>query len=212
MDAADLDTTAPLLGEPLPVELMNTIWADREGAHDALREDGDLAGWLRAVRQRFLPPMSPDGPVDDPGPAPQLARQFRQLRNALRYLAAVATGDQRPAAASDVSDLAGAVTVVNQASAVAPGWSELAWPEGGAATRTSRSSRAYPAAALSRIAEQAVDLFTGADLVNLRTCQGPGCVLYFVRNHSRREWCSAGCGNRARVARHYQRHHIDAKS
>nr|WP_279582460.1 CGNR zinc finger domain-containing protein [Fodinicola feengrottensis] len=23
----------------------------------------------------------------------------------------------------------------------------------------------------------------------------------------RREWCSASCGNRARVARHYDRHH-----
>ena len=40
----------------------------------------------------------------------------------------------------------------------------------------------------------------------LRACLGPGCVLYFVQQHPRREWCSAGCGNRARVARHYHRH------
>ncbi|WP_317183827.1 CGNR zinc finger domain-containing protein [Intrasporangium sp.] len=39
----------------------------------------------------------------------------------------------------------------------------------------------------------------------MRACYGPGCVLYFVREHTRREWCSAGCGNRARVARHYHR-------
>ena len=29
------------------------------------------------------------------------------------------------------------------------------------------------------------------------------CVQYFVKDHPRREWCSAACGNRARVARHY---------
>ncbi|MFI6847287.1 CGNR zinc finger domain-containing protein [Kitasatospora sp. NPDC050467] len=34
---------------------------------------------------------------------------------------------------------------------------------------------------------------------------GPGCVLYFVKKHPRREWCSAGCGTRARAARHYER-------
>lgn len=26
-----METSAPLLGEPLPVELMNTIWADHGG-------------------------------------------------------------------------------------------------------------------------------------------------------------------------------------
>jgi predicted RNA-binding Zn ribbon-like protein len=40
----------------------------------------------------------------------------------------------------------------------------------------------------------------------LRACLAPGCVVYFIKNHPRREWCSAGCGNRARSARHYQRH------
>ena len=56
------------------------------------------------------------------------------------------------------------------------------------------------------IAEAAVLLFTSPDAGRLRACPGPGCVLYFVRAHPRREWCSAVCGNRARVARHYQRH------
>ncbi|MFD2356647.1 CGNR zinc finger domain-containing protein [Nonomuraea ferruginea] len=28
-------------------------------------------------------------------------------------------------------------------------------------------------------------------------------MLYFLRDTPRREWCSAGCGNRARAARHY---------
>src|SRR6266851_2221676 len=39
----------------------------------------------------------------------------------------------------------------------------------------------------------------------LRACHAPGCVLYFVKSHPRREWCSVACGNRARAARHYDK-------
>jgi predicted RNA-binding Zn ribbon-like protein len=50
-------------------------------------------------------------------------------------------------------------------------------------------------------------LMAGENPVGLRACYAPGCVLYFVNSHPRREWCSTACGNRARAARHYQRHH-----
>ena len=46
-------TTAPLLGEPLAVEFMNTIWADRSGVHDALASDAEVLAWLRAVHPRL---------------------------------------------------------------------------------------------------------------------------------------------------------------
>jgi hypothetical protein len=39
----------------------------------------------------------------------------------------------------------------------------------------------------------------------LRACGAPGCVLMFLKDHPRREWCSNACGNRARQARHYDR-------
>ncbi|MEU1601426.1 CGNR zinc finger domain-containing protein [Streptomyces sp. NPDC005708] len=41
----------------------------------------------------------------------------------------------------------------------------------------------------------------------MRPCLAPNCLLFFVKNHARREWCSPACGNRVRVARHYRRHH-----
>ncbi|MCX4390896.1 CGNR zinc finger domain-containing protein [Micromonospora peucetia] len=34
-------------------------------------------------------------------------------------------------------------------------------------------------------------------------------MRYFVREHSRQQWCKPSCGNRARVARHYQRHQAE---
>lgn len=195
-------TPAPLLGEPLPVELMNTVHADRDGVHDALRDPAGLAAWLRAVAGRF-----PAGPVSAGRPGRELTGQFRELRDGLRTLASSVTAGSRAGTRPAAAELAAAVATVNEACARAPLWSRLDWagPPGPPA-RTVRSAGSAQEAALSWLAEEAVLLFTGPDAGRLRACPGPGCVLYFVRAHPRREWCSAVCGNRARVARHYQRH------
>jgi predicted RNA-binding Zn ribbon-like protein len=58
---------------------------------------------------------------------------------------------------------------------------------------------------LAAFATDAIDLLTGPHRQDLRACGAPGCVLLFLKDHPRREWCSAACGNRARQARHYAR-------
>jgi predicted RNA-binding Zn ribbon-like protein len=175
---------AALLGEPLPVELMNTIWADRDGVHDTLADADGLAGWLVAIGE------SGDAVLGD----------FRALRDALRTLAAEVTDDTRSVADPN-RDVHRAVATLNKACASAPSWSRLDWSEQRVERVTSGN------AVLPVVAEAAVTLFTSEQRDELRACYAPGCVLYFVRDHPRRQWCSAGCGNRARVARHYARHH-----
>lgn len=214
-------TAAPLLGEPLPVELMNTVWADRDGVHDELTHPGGLAAWLRGIRPR-LP--AADGPplARLPEPSADELRRFRRLRDALRHLAAVATADTRGAegsrktlsgGASDADPLVTAVAAVNEACAYAPSWSTLKWNgDGGPVVRTAAIDGGASGWILSYLAEEGVRLFAGPGRTELRACQGPRCVLYFVRSHPRREWCSADCGNRARVARHYRRHRDAAES
>ncbi|MBY8879354.1 CGNR zinc finger domain-containing protein [Actinacidiphila acidipaludis] len=202
--------SAPLLpGEPLPVRLTNTLWADTGGVHDSLEDTAGLAAWLETIA-----PLLPGGAGDalaEPGDLTALLPGFRELRDALRVLAADVTDDTRPVAGSggrvDPSATRAAAEAVDRACAHAPGWSHLAWPQDGPPTRVLRSAHEPAAAALSLIAEDAVRLFAGDDRTSLRACLAPGCVLYFLRTHPRREWCSAACGNRARVARHYQRHH-----
>jgi predicted RNA-binding Zn ribbon-like protein len=54
-------------------------------------------------------------------------------------------------------------------------------------------------------ARESITLLGGPDAAKLRACHAPGCVLYFVKTHPRREWCSIACGNRARAARHYDK-------
>jgi predicted RNA-binding Zn ribbon-like protein len=201
-----MDTDAPLLGEPLPVELMNTVWADRDGVHDALRDRDHTRAWLRAVCARTDLLTSGDLDGLTASDLDGLGQRLVGLRDALRRLAAEVTEDRRPAAASGVRDLEAAVTALNRAAGDTPRWSVLSWTPGQAPSRHVRTSGQAASAAVSAIAEDAVALFSQDDRLQLRACFGPGCVLYFVKNHPRREWCSAGCGNRARSARHYQRH------
>jgi predicted RNA-binding Zn ribbon-like protein len=58
---------------------------------------------------------------------------------------------------------------------------------------------------LGVIASSTIALIDGSQAGELRACGAPGCVLMFVKDHPRREWCSTACGNRARQARHYAR-------
>ena len=202
-----MSTAAPLLGDPLPVELMNTVWTDRDGVHDALDDPGGAAEWLRAIAGHT---DWPDGDresmaMSDSGP---LAGDLRRLRNALRRLGAEATADPRPAEPADVPDLRAAVNDVNAAAAAYPSWSALTWPANAAPTREVHAAAPGSNAVVSAIAEQAIALFGTGERNKLRACLAPGCTLYFVKNHPRREWCSAACGNRARVARHYRRRHL----
>ena len=113
---------------------------------------------------------------------------------------ACSTSTSNPASSSAVSvpltrtrrRVAKSIATMPTGSPAAPAWSELTW--GAEPSRVARSGHSDVLAVLSRIAEQGVELFTGPRRASLRACHAPGCVLYFVRDHPRREWCSAGCG------------------
>jgi hypothetical protein len=82
------DEIADLLpDEPLPVRLMNTVWADRHGVHDDLTSVDQLRNWFA---QTGLAGAAQLGPED--------LAAFRRLRDATRRIAAHVTEDDRPAA------------------------------------------------------------------------------------------------------------------
>lgn len=55
------------------------------------------------------------------------------------------------------------------------------------------------------LASAIVDLLAREDLANIAVCYAPGCGQIFHRSRPNQAWCSAGCGNRARVDRHRHR-------
>ncbi|MFD4207361.1 CGNR zinc finger domain-containing protein [Micromonospora tulbaghiae] len=82
-------------------------------------------------------------------------------------------------------------------------------------TRASRAVTRHSAPAELRIrltaalARAAVDFLASPERERLRACPAPRCVRYFLQEHARQQWCKPSCGNRARVARHYQRHQAE---
>jgi len=193
--------TADLPGQALPVELMNTIRADRRGVHDRLATLEDARRWVELIGSR-AELSGLDGAVE-------LGRDalpgLRNLRDAVRRIAAEHTHDPRERAVSPTPDLATAVAVVNDSVRGAQLWPALQLTEGGIVER--RDASGPPDALLIGVlAAEAIRLFGQGDDLELRACLAPNCALYFIKDHPRREWCSPACGNRARAVRHYARH------
>lgn len=183
-------------GEPGAVKLMDTIWADRAGVHDSLAEADDLRSFLAAVE------------VPDADRRRVTARDLaaaRTLRDALRRLAASVTDDDRPAAATDMSEQA-AIKIVNTVIAATPTPALRRTDQGWLLAIEARSLPAI----FGALARQGAELVANPDRP-LRACFAPGCVLYFAKDHPRREWCGVACGNRVRAARHYARTRSEAR-
>jgi predicted RNA-binding Zn ribbon-like protein len=120
------------------------------------------------------------------------APEFEDLRSAIEELLEVsAGGGPLPAAA---------VRRLNEASERVPRTIALD-ARGGVVER--ELSRSMSASALAEIARAAITLLGSADRDRVRRC--PSCGDRFLASRLDRRWCSAACGNRARVARHYAR-------
>lgn len=179
----------PLLGEPLALDLVNTRMHRGGAKVDLLEEPAALDAWLHAERDR----IGWEGPAREAD-----LKAVRALRDAIDTLfrARLEGSESQPLAA---------VRSLNQAlSAPVPG-PRLAWTSAGP-RKSPPAVNARRRALLRQLALDALDLLTGPTGERVRQCAHPDCILLFVATHPRRRWCSAAlCGNRARVARHYQR-------
>ena len=193
----------PVRGEHLVLDLVNTTFV-RGGLRgqlvDVLRTPADLDAWI-ADHRGPLDLAEPCPAFDGPdGPAALAA--FVELREVLRRLLRAAVSGTVPRAAD--------VAAVNSAARACVDWIEL--PPSGEGPPLRRSSCDDPSTVLrARLARAAVELLTGPDRELLRACPAPGCVLFYLRSHPRRAWCSTGCGTRVRVARHSRRHSTDSR-
>lgn len=173
-----------MLGEPLSIEFANTHYAVRGRPREGIGTEEHLSAWLRDnAGVTGIDALDVDS--------------FVALRDTIRGIATAITEDEVPSA-----DL---ISRLNLASAAANRWPVLT-VRGAEFSISETSDGDVGRAALAAIARDAIRIFGGPERDTLRACRAPGCVLFFVKNHARREWCSGSCGNRVRAARHYLRH------
>ncbi|WEH39231.1 CGNR zinc finger domain-containing protein [Streptomyces sp. NBC_01218] len=185
----------PLNGQPLPLEFVNTVHPVRGVMRDGFASPELVAWWLSACRSAFRTDL-PDEELARVTAAD--AHCFALLRDSARRLTEALVRRQDP----EPWDVA----QINRASALGGRWPALRWEAGG---RPSPLQCGTPpiAAVQSEIAQAVIDMLTGSSGTEPTPCEAPGCVFFFDASRSRRQWCSSGCGNRARAARHYARHH-----
>jgi predicted RNA-binding Zn ribbon-like protein len=187
-----LDAGFPMGGEPLvALDLVDTLITAVEPPGDVIADPERAARWWALEAGRL-----PDAPRPEDGAT-------RRLRAAIRDLFDSHLEGREPQAASvaDVNAFAAAVPTSNQLAVTATGpEAEVRWhtEHGGNAT-------------LAAIAREAIDLLTDpSQRERLRRCAAEQCSMLFLAENRRRVWCSsAGCGNRARAARHYRKTHGD---
>ncbi|MEZ0052915.1 putative RNA-binding Zn ribbon-like protein [Mycobacterium sp. MAA66] len=196
MTVQPTELAPPVLGQALPVELMNTVWGDRYGTYDSLATEAGSGAWLAGLGERLPESITPSAVTRE---------RTRELRDAVRRVAAHVTADPRASAASSGIELKDAIAIINAAAARAPHIPALV---NGADGRFLAGSQGDwdDEALLSWLAAATIEFFGSSAADELNACLAPGCLLYFVKDHPRREWCTPACGNRARAARYYARH------
>ncbi|MET7842738.1 CGNR zinc finger domain-containing protein [Streptomyces sp. NPDC005373] len=193
---------------PLALDLALTIRHDGHGGvADDLGRPEALTAWVREHAEAL-----PDAAGFEADAA--ALTEVREVRAAVRALfaQAVRPADPSPADAHRLLPLSEAVRRLNAAAALAPTVPVLTWDDG--ATPLVRQEARTPAPAsdllTAALARAAVGFLASDDRERLRACHAPRCVRYFLKDHPRQEWCKPSCGNRARVARHHERHRAEA--
>ncbi|MET7621847.1 CGNR zinc finger domain-containing protein [Streptomyces sp. NPDC005408] len=191
----------------LVLDLALTIRHDGHGGvADDLQDTEGLTGW---VRERADELDAAPG-VRTFSADPDTLAAVRELRAAVRSLfaRAVQPGLPSPADAQRLLPADLALDRLNTAAAAVPVVPRLEWPPDGEPAALSRPSGAAGerAVLVAALARAAVAFLAGPDRARLRACHAPRCVRYFLKDHPRQEWCKPSCGNRARVARHHERH------
>lgn len=172
----------PLVGEPISVDLLNTVWRDAAGDHDLLADLDGLQLWQA-------------GHDLGGAPASEAARLVLvRARQALRrHVKGLLAPPPPLSAESELNEI------------LASGWFGRRLEGASPVTRPDVDD---PARLAAWIAVEDYLQLLERDPGRLRRCANPECVLHFfdISKRGDRRWCSmAGCGNRAKAARHYAR-------
>jgi predicted RNA-binding Zn ribbon-like protein len=169
--------------------LVNTVLEPRGRPLELLPDERALGAWLQT--HGITPPRQTRLGADG-------LERVQQLRAAIRAVFTARARRQAPAAE--------ALDTINAAARLAAPVAQLRWTASGPERTSTAPGDAAPRdMVLAQLAADAIDTVTGETADQL-----PGCNRLFLADNHRRRWCSRACGDRARVARHYRKHHPDA--
>lgn len=182
---------APLVGEPLPLDFVNTRPLRARGVAAPADQFGTTLGlqqWMAMESDRL-------SYVEITEP---LRRAVIELREHIgTALDAVVDGLAPPQSTIDA---------INTALRGASSHAVLRWSGAGGYLEVIRDADGGEAL-LAALAESAAEYLASELCAKTRRCEAPDCDLIFSQTHPRRRWCSSTvCGNRTRVARYYDRH------
>lgn len=168
----------PLVGEPVSMDLVNTRWVVGSDRHDLLESLDGLRQWLAegGLSGRFEA-------------APETLEHVRYVRGALARLVEE-PGDGR------------AQEILNEV--LTHGSARRFLRDGKPVTVVEFDHPSWGPAWIA--ADDYLRLLDAPE--RIRRCAHPDCVLHFfdTSKNGTRRWCSmAGCGNRAKAARHHAR-------
>lgn len=169
------------------LDLVDTALLAVDPPVDLIETPAQLATWWELQEIRL-----PAGPLPD-------ATATRRLRTAIRDVLDSHLAGRTPLATS-IEDL-------NAAAAAAPASLRMVLSGDGLHAETRWHTEYGGNAALAAIARETIELMADPErLDSLRRCANPNCSMLFLAEHKRRQWCiGSRCGNRSRVARHYEK-------
>lgn len=171
----------------LAVDLANTVACDGCRATDGLASLGEARRWVRSKFPRDRSRVS----LDD-------LATLRRLRSNVRFLFRAAADRSRPSPK--------ALAAVNDSASGPPTRSRLSWSRRRWVLRAPVDDRPAAQRLASVAARSALALLSGPLPPRVRPCEGLGCAHYVLVRRAEQRWCSpTGCGNRARVRRHYRK-------
>lgn len=179
----------PLLGEPLLIELVNTVYTDRNGTFDYLGDITLAQGWLTAINDRLGAPIT----LEVAG-----TTMLKHLRDATRLLTTTSSPAPNPKRFAD------AIADINRAAALSPAAPQLQWNR----NKPTLAPTARPnslESLLSTLACDVIAVIAGNRAGAIETCSRPDCNMRFLRQHHRRRYCNERCASTDRQSRYYKR-------
>ncbi|MFB5191918.1 CGNR zinc finger domain-containing protein [Alicyclobacillus fastidiosus] len=180
----------PLISGHLSLDLVNTELVRRGTRHDLLVTVEDLTRWVSEMNQSgSLHPSA----IPDVSNSPEVLQNVRKLRQVLRYHfvniteGVLPSDDFRRHWEGLIANAPFAYRLIGDSLVQVP----IGTPSDAVA---------------SLVSLDVLRLLATGELLTLRRCANPDCVLLFFDATGKRKWCSMRiCGNRAKVARHEHR-------